>query len=217
VASSGIVEQIVLFDAVPFLTGHWLHFMTLHNSGFVILDHPDYDPGGATLLIYDPAILDTSTAAYIEVERILNTTQTLHIDGAKNCFKVMFLLGDQQTFDRMNVLISWKPQQYSWAIPMNGDFHFAAHTVMCNHDLYFLPFSSWVVTKMGMVKETDDNIANFKQYDHFYLLLTLAIVTLLNSVFDMAQLNFPESIAEFVRENQGEFCYICVAFSLTSP
>ena len=66
-ASSGIVEQIVLFDAVPFLTGHWLHFMTLHNSGFVILDHPDYDPGGATLLIYDPAILDTSTAAYIEV------------------------------------------------------------------------------------------------------------------------------------------------------
>ena len=73
---------------------------------------------------------------------------------------------------------------------------------------------------MGMekvVKETDDNIANFKQYDHFYLLLTLAIVTLLNSVFDMAQLNFPESLAEFVRENKGEVCDICVAFSLTSP
>lgn len=206
VASSGIVQQIDSFDEMLFLTVHWQHFISLHHQGFCILDHPDYDPGCADFLIYDPAILDTSTAAYVEVERILNTTQTLHIDGLKNAFAVMFLIGDQQTFDRMNVLVKARPQQYNWAIPMNGDFHFVAHCVMCFHDLWYLPLSSWVVTKMGMqkvVKQTDDNIANFKQYDHFYLLLTLSILTLLHSVIDMSKLSFPETLLEMVKDNQG--------------
>jgi hypothetical protein len=65
---------------------------------------------------------------------------------------------------------------------------------MCFHDLWFLPFSSWVVGKLNMekvVKETDDNIANFKQYDHFYLLLTLGIVVFLNGAINKGHLNFP--------------------------
>ena len=111
VSSSGIVDQIISFDVSNFLTGIWLHFMLLHQDGVCILDHPDFVPDGATFLIYDPAILDTSTAGYIEVERIINATQTLHIDGAKNNFKVMFLVGDQQTYDRMCVLVAARPLQ----------------------------------------------------------------------------------------------------------
>jgi hypothetical protein len=37
--------------------------------------------------------------------RILDRIQTLHIDGEKNRFKVMFVVGDQQTYDRMCVLV----------------------------------------------------------------------------------------------------------------
>jgi hypothetical protein len=62
------------------------------------------------------------------------------------------------------------------------------------------------VSKIGfekVVKEKDDNIANFKHYDHFYLLLTLSIVIVLSETIDMAILSFPGALLEQVKNNAG--------------
>lgn len=209
VSSVGAIDEITAFDRSTFLVVmSWQHFFMLDPKSFNILDHPNYDPEGATFYIYDPAIIDISTAAYIENIRILNTAQSLHINGGKNYFKVMFVVGDQQTYDRICRLICQRSTQYEWCIPINGDFHFTAHTVACFHELYFFPLTAYVVRKLGpgfvkTIKADDDNVTHYKHYDHFYLLLTRATVRFLHEIFDPSTLMNPESLLESVRDNQG--------------
>jgi len=197
-----------------FLGQIWNHFISVHVTEVNILGHPEYNPHGAHFYIYDPALFNISTAAYVDVIRIMDSIQALHVDGSKNAFKVVFVVGDQQTYDRMCSLVVMNPSRYRWCIPLNGDFHFVAHTVAAFHDLFYLPFSAFIVRKIGfekVIKEDDDNITNFKQYDHFYMLLTLAIITLLCELFDPAALAQPELLISNLKPNKGKsVCYILV-------
>jgi hypothetical protein len=197
---------IELFNLDLYLTDCWTHYFGVCISGQDILDHPFYDPQGPHFYIYDPALIDIATASYLDVMRILDRIQTLHIDGEKNRFKVMFVVGDQQTYDRMCVLVMDHPDRYRWCIPMNGDFHFVAHVVAAFHALYFLPFTAWIATALGfdkVIKRDDDNVTNFKHYDHFYLLMTTAIVNVLCEVVDPGLLIYPSVLLEQVKQNKG--------------
>jgi len=96
------------FDTKRFLTiVCWQHFVDVHSHGVNILHHPAYDPQDPHLYIYifDDAIIDSSTASYVEAALILNTIQALHVDGGKNSFSNMFVVGDQQLYDRICVLL----------------------------------------------------------------------------------------------------------------
>ena len=53
------------------------------------------------------------------------------------------------------------------------------------------------------VTPNDDEIANFKQYDHLYLLLALGILTFLHETLGMAALSFPETLLKLVKDNEG--------------
>lgn len=49
----------------PWCTSIWLHFTTVGASGGNITHHPNYvPPDGASAIIYDPPVMDCSTAAY---------------------------------------------------------------------------------------------------------------------------------------------------------
>jgi len=102
--------------------------------------------------IYDPALIGVATASYIDVMAILDSIQSLDADGTKNKFKAVFVVGDQQTYDRMCVLVMDYPERYRWCIPMNGDFHFVAHVAAAFHALYCLPFTSWISSTAGLIK-----------------------------------------------------------------
>jgi hypothetical protein len=198
--------MVSAFSTTLMLTAFWVHFLTLHLAGDCALDHPNYDPRGRHFFIYDPALFDISTASYVDVMRIMESIQQLHVDGVKNSFRAIFVVGDQQTYDRMCSLIVEHPERFRWCIPMNGDFHFVAHTVAAFHDLYFLPFSKWIVDKLGfdkVIKENDDNVTKWKQYDHFYQLITLAILKLVSESFDAAVLRYPMIILEQVKQHKG--------------
>jgi hypothetical protein len=197
---------ILAFNSATFLVSIWSHFFTILAQGHNILDHPDYNPNGPHFLVYDPAIIDVATPSYIDVMIILDRIQALHIDGEKNRFKVMFVVGDQQTYERMCILLMDHPERYRWCIPMNGDFHFVAHVVAAFHILYFRPFTAWIARKLGfdkVIKEGDDNVTNFKHYDHFYLLVTAAITRLLLEIVEPALLAFPSTLLERVKNNAG--------------
>jgi len=138
--------------------------------------------------------------------RILDSIQALHVDGIKNTFRAIFVVRDQQTYDRMYALIFEHPERYRWCIPMNGDFHFVAHTIAAFHGLYFLPLTKWIVDKLGfdkVIKADDDNITKWKQYDHFYQLITLAILKLLSESYAVAVLRYPSILLEQVKQNKG--------------
>ena len=97
---------------------------------------------------------------------------------------------------------------FDGASPMNGDFHFVAHVVAAVHNLYFLPFTAWIVEKIGfdkVIKLNDDNVTNFKHFDHFYLLLTLAIMTLLSDMLDPALLSYSFDAFESSVNNKNIF------------
>ena len=182
----------------------------MHQAGFNVLDHPDYQPKESTFYIYDDAIIDSSTASYHEAETILNTIQALHIDGGKNSFKNMFLVGDQQLYDRVCVLVKRCPEQYSWVVPLAGDFHFTGHVLSCFNELWFLPFTSTIVHALGfekVIKYKDDNITHFKHYDHFYLLLTAGILKFLSEIVDPALLASPELLLAQVSGHEGQRYY----------
>jgi hypothetical protein len=53
------------------------------------------------------------------------------------------------------------------------------------------------------VKPNDNDIANFKQYDHFCLLLALGILTFLHETLGMAALSFPEALLKLVKDNEN--------------
>jgi len=137
---------------------------------------------------------------------ILDRIQALHIDGEKNGFKVIFVVCDQQTYDRMCVLVMDHPVRYRWCIPMNGEFHFVAHVVAAFHKQYFPPFTAWISERLGfdqVIKEDDDNVTNFKHYEYFYLLVTAAITRLLSEIVDPVLLASPSTLLERTKHNSG--------------
>ena len=113
-SSVGAMQLIASFDMTLFLVGCWSHFVQLARSGQNILAHPNYVPGGPHFYIYDPALIDVATASYVDVTRILDEIQLLRVDGKKKSFKVMFVVGDQQTYDRMCVLLIDHPMRFNW-------------------------------------------------------------------------------------------------------
>ena len=89
---------------------------------------------------------------------------------------------------------------------MNGDFHFVAYTLAAFHHLHFPPFTKWIVDKTGYeksIKKDDDNITHFKHYDHFYQLITLAILTVLTESLDPAVMSMPKVLIEQCKANKG--------------
>lgn len=48
----------------PWLTSTWLHFVGVGQAGLNITHHPDHDPLGPSVVIYDPPVMNVSTAAY---------------------------------------------------------------------------------------------------------------------------------------------------------
>jgi len=73
----------------------------------------------------------------------------------------MFLVGDQQLYDRVCVLVNRCPEQYSWVVPtIAGDFHCNGHVRSFFKELWFLPFTSTIERALGfekVIKYKDDN------------------------------------------------------------
>ena len=52
-----------------------------------------------------------------EVQETIDAVAMDHIHGRKHRYKVMFVCGDQQTYDRMWELKRLYPEQYKWLEP----------------------------------------------------------------------------------------------------
>ena len=72
---------------------------------------------------------ETNTASYDDNAKML--THTLQGVRKQNpSVDFIFVIGDQQTYDRMVCLLSdCSDGRYDWLIPMPGEFHLLTHVV----------------------------------------------------------------------------------------
>ena len=68
-------------DFTYFKNDIFSHFMGVQASGYNVTDHPDFDPRGPVFYIYDKAVMNVSTGAYIEVELVLEAIFLDHVVG----------------------------------------------------------------------------------------------------------------------------------------
>ena len=83
----------------------WAIFIEWHSDD-VLLSHPNYRPyEGESKLVYKPPIMDISTAAYDDVELIMNRIEEELIE--EKGMNAVLCVGDQQTFSRTCGILSW--------------------------------------------------------------------------------------------------------------
>ena len=141
------------------------------------------------------------------MQQILAAIQADHIDGKQNRYRNVLVVGDQQLYDRMTVLIRENAELYNWAIPLPREFHFMAHCYDATNKLYWTGLTAWCVKAMDhdmIIKENDDNITKFKQYDRFYTLLTVSVFVLLCQTVTLDILLQPATLLHMCRQNQGQ-------------
>ena len=151
----------------------------------VLLRHPNYHPpGGESKLVYHPPIMNCSTAAYEDVDKIIDRVQQ-ELIVAKG-MKAVLCVGDQQTFSRMWHLRVHVPDKYAWAIPCSGDFHYQFHVASGINRAAYSSILKWFIDSDDMsktVKRKMHDTVHMKYIDHFYQLAIKSIRTYLTDVY----------------------------------
>ena len=150
----------------------WAIFIEWHSDD-VLLSHPNYRPyEGESKLVYKPPIMDISTAAYEDVDKILERIEEELIEGKG--MKAVLCVGDQQTFSRMWHLKLDDPAKYFWVIPCSGDFHYQFHVASGINRVAHAPLLQWFVNAADMsktIKDKMDDTVHMKYVDFFYQLV----------------------------------------------
>ena len=119
----------VLRDSRDALHQLWRHFVSIANVGTGVLGHPHYIPRfGRSKVIYQRPIYQCGTASYDDVEKLLRRIHDFHVRDRRQ--SLVYVVGDQQTYDRMLKLKIRNPEPYRWLLPLPGEFHFKWHVTL---------------------------------------------------------------------------------------
>ena len=176
-----------------------------------ILDHPVTGDIDRTIIVYETPLM-CGNASYADNITILNRMFQTHIgmDGRRNQFANAFVIGDQQTFGRWQQLIYENPETYDWAIVNAGDLHFCMNTLDAGNKLEYPTIGGFAAEEMESTKEikaTGDAVLEFKHYDRFYQLVTVAAVKTLSDVVPAEFLFHPELLLDHCSANAGSFIF----------
>ena len=159
-------------------------FLNWHGDD-VLLRHPNYHPReGERQLLYHPPIMNCSTAAYEDFDKILERIVQELIVGKG--MKAVLCVGDQQTFSRMWHLKAYAAKKYEWAIPCSGDFHYQFYVASGINRAAYDSILKRFVNNADMpktVKRRMDNTCHIKYIDNFYQLVIKSARTYLAGVY----------------------------------
>ena len=99
----------------------WVYFFAIALQDSVatdIIQHPEYEPGERTVMIFQDHVPDVGTGAYEDVAKFMAIVKATLITTM--CFTLVFLFGDQQTFSRMVWRKRKHPVGNEWVIPAPG-------------------------------------------------------------------------------------------------
>ena len=90
--------------------------------------------------------------------------------------KYVFVIGDEQTYDRMIKMKPASPRQYLWLIPIPGEFHVTGHILHCLYRLWWMhllhPFS--IILQRERIK-MDWTMTKFNAHDDFVFIVVTAV------------------------------------------
>lgn len=184
----------------------WDIFLEWHCDD-VLLRHPNYHPsGGESKLVYHPPVMNCSTAAYEDVDKVLDRVrQELIVEKG---MKAVLIVGDQQSFGRMWHLKVHFPDKFAWVIPCSGDFHYQFHIASGINRVAYSPILKWFIDSADMsktVKRKMDDTVHMKYIDHFYQLVIKSILTYLTDVYGHEYMaKKPSVLLVEKKKHQGE-------------
>ena len=111
---------------------------------------------------------------------------------------------------KINQLIYENPETYDWAIVNAGDLHFCMNTLDAGNKLEYPTIGGFAAEEMESTKEikaTGDAVLEFKHYDRFYQLVTVAAVKTLSDVVPAEFLFHPELLLDHCSANAGSFIF----------
>ena len=112
-----------------------------------------------------------------------------------------FVVGDEQTFQRMIHMKEMEKVNYEWLIPMPGEFHVAAHMLHCEYRLYWNSILSPIVELTGKKHiKGDHKVEDFNVHEIFYLTVVQAVWEFVEGLFpDM--MDKPRQLMNLVKGN----------------
>lgn len=138
--------------------------------------------------------------------QILTTLHETHVQGGAGA-QFVFVVGDQQTYDRMTTLIREQPLRFSWVVPLPGEFHFCAHVAVAFTTMYYGHLLAWAAKQCGcekVIKSGDHDVTNYDHYDRFLQLVAVAALTVLSEVVPDHLLSSPRTLLLLTECNAGE-------------
>jgi hypothetical protein len=119
---------------------------------------------------------------------------------------VMLVVGDQQTYMRMVALKRAQPEEYSWLVPMPGEFHFRVHVDFALNELCWESLHRNLVAHLGFEKTIQEKEGDVERADHhdvFSQLVTKAAVAFFEELAPAHLLsNYPMMLAA-ISKNKG--------------
>lgn len=180
-------------------SAHWRHHAVLledcvdfcrdHGS---LLNYPSQDPhhdNHATRYIIHEPLVNMDTASYLDNGIMLNTIwQEIRIE-LPGC-TLVFVVGDEQTYDRMVKLKCYCRGHYLWAIPVPGEFHFCGHVLHGSFRLWWTILIEPISVFLGRKSVVKDwTMTKFNLHDELMMVVVEGIDVYLQEIFgrDWAQ------------------------------
>ena len=189
---SGIPHIGHLFDPDPdshiMLLYNCINIAAIDNNTAGCFSYPTRDSAftGSTHYVVHEALMNTNTASYDDNSRMLqHTLDEIRKEPSNANLRFIFVVGDQQTYDRMvNLLSDHRDGSYAWLIPMPGEFHVIAHVCHLIYRMFwkdlFLPLLNPFDRKH---LSFDMKVEEFNTHEEFLLVVGSAVMDVFTSSF----------------------------------
>ena len=130
-----------------------------------------------------PPVLKCNTASYEDNQYILWRLK-MYMQMRNPGMTHAFVVGDEQTFQRMIHMKQLDKLGYQWLIPMPGEFHMACHMLHCEYRLFYKQILGPIAElthKTNILPE--HRVEQFNVHELFYLTVVQAVWEFLTECF----------------------------------
>ena len=136
-----------------------------------------------TILWVNRPMLDTNTASYNDNGEMLEFVREESLRMLSHKPNYLFVIGDQQTYERMIHLKNNYPDLFWWLIPIPGEFHVCAHMLECIYHLFWTQLFKDLRAPMNRAHITEFKlIETFNTHEEFALVVCAGVMDFLEGI-----------------------------------
>ena len=153
------------------------------SQGENLMEYPPRGNCTPTFFIIKFPICDLSTASYEDILLMLYLIKE-DMYASNPQLKFIFIVGDEQTYDRMIKIKMRERHEFNWLIPLPGEFHLCGHHLHCAFRLWWPSILQSCQAFLGNDKvEQDWTMTKFNQHEDFFMVVVCGISDWFEHVF----------------------------------